>query len=156
MVNFWKQKKSSFNWKKNSILKKVFWKTFSKVFQILKKNYTSFIVNLNGKVMSIVFPCLQKCLTPFYILVVVLTEKRLLERLVEMYSRPESTNHEHILSAINVLIEDNPTAINQAKNMTNLNLKQILHDRLDMISEDPRYLEEKEMATKIFEGLFQN
>ena len=106
--------------------------------------------------MSIVFPCLQKCLTPFYILVVVLTEKRLLERLVEMYSRPESTNHEHILSAINVLIEDNPTAINQAKNMTNLNLKQILHDRLDMIREDPRYLEEKEMATKIFEGLFQN
>lgn len=100
------------------------------------------------------FFCSSICSNPD--IKVVLTEKRLLESLVDMYSNPDSTIHEHILSAINVLIEDNPAAISQAKNMTNLNLKQILKDRLEIIRDDPRYLEEKEMATKIFEGLFQN
>lgn len=86
----------------------------------------------------------------------ILTEKRLLEKLVEMYSKLDSNVHEHVLSAINVLIEDNPTAISQAKNMRNLNLKEILKNRIELIDNDPRFLEEKSMATKIFEGLFQN
>lgn len=84
------------------------------------------------------FFCSSICCNPD--VKVLLTEKRLLERLVDMYSNPDSTIHEHILSAINVLIEDNPTAISQAKNMTNLDLKQIIKDRLEIIRDDPRYL----------------
>lgn len=86
----------------------------------------------------------------------ILTEKCLLQHLVQMYSNPNCTIHEHVLSAINVLIDENPAAIKQAKNMKDLNLKVILKNRLEIIRDDPRYLEEKEMATKIFEGLFQN
>jgi len=85
-----------------------------------------------------------------------LTKKHLLEKLIEMYSQVESNTHEYALSAINVLIDENPEAINQAKNMTSFNLKQILKDRLDVINTDPQYQEEKLMATKIYEGLFQN
>lgn len=85
-----------------------------------------------------------------------LTDKKLLELLVQMYSQPDSNIHEHILAAINILIDENPSAIKQAKNLKNIDMKQILNNRLEIIRDDPRFLEEKEMATKIFEGLFQN
>lgn len=85
-----------------------------------------------------------------------LTSKHLIETLVEMYSRPDSNIHEHLLSAITVLIDDNPNAIRQAKEMKNFNFKQILTHRINTIQDDPRYLEEKEMATKLFQDLFQN
>jgi hypothetical protein len=70
----------------------------------------------------------------------ILTSKKLLETLVEMYSQQDSNIHEHILSAINMLIEENPSAINQAKNMKNIDMKQILKNRLEIIRDDPRYL----------------
>lgn len=73
-----------------------------------------------------------------------------------MYSQPDSNVHEHLLSAITVLIDDNPVAIRQAKEMKNFNFKQILTQRIDTINDDPRFLEEKEMATKLFQDLFQN
>ena len=42
-----------------------------------------------------------------------------------MYSQLDSNVHEHLLSAITVLIDDNPAAIQQAKGMKNFNFKQI-------------------------------
>ena len=60
--------------------------------------------------------------------------------LVGMYSQPDSNIHEHILSAINVLIEENPAALKQAKCMKNIEMKQILKNRLEIIRDDPRYL----------------
>lgn len=85
-----------------------------------------------------------------------LTEKRLIETLIGMYRDPNSNIHEHILSAINIIIDDNPNAIKQAKEMKEINFKEILTNRIQIINEDPRHNEEKEMATKIFENLFQN
>jgi hypothetical protein len=73
-----------------------------------------------------------------------------------MYRKPDANIHEHILSAISVLIDDNPTAIKQAKEMKEINFKQILTHRIEVIRDDPRYDEERDMATKIFETLFQN
>lgn len=73
-----------------------------------------------------------------------------------MYKKPDSEIHEHILSAINILIENNPAAIKQAKEMKDINFKQIITDRLQIINDDPRCLEEKDMANKLFETLFQN
>lgn len=68
-----------------------------------------------------------------------LTEKRLIETLIEMYRNPESNIHEHILSAINVLIEENPQAIKQAQEMKDVNFKKILTDRIQTIANDSRY-----------------
>lgn len=85
-----------------------------------------------------------------------LTNKRIIETLVDMYNKPESNIHEHILSAINVLIDDNPTCIQQAKELKQLNFKQILSQRLENIKDDPRYQEETEIATKLYNTLFQN
>jgi len=85
-----------------------------------------------------------------------LTNKHLIETLVEMYSQLDSNVHEHLLSAITVLIDDNPAAIQQAKGMKNFNFKQILTQRINMIRDDPRFDEEREMATKLFDNLFQN
>lgn len=56
-----------------------------------------------------------------------------------MYRQPDSNIHEHILSAINILIDDNPNAIKQAKEMKEVNFKQILTDRIRLINEDPRF-----------------
>ena len=39
----------------------------------------------------------------------------MIETLVDLYRTDESNIHEHILSAINMLIDENPTAIKQAK-----------------------------------------
>ena len=68
------------------------------------------------------------------------TQKHLLEHLVKLYSQAEINIHEHVLSAISVLIDNNPEALNQAKSMSNLNLKKTLLDRLEVIRDDPRYL----------------
>lgn len=103
---------------------------------------------------KICFLCSSICNNPK--IKVELTNKRLIEKLIEMYRQPDSNIHEHILSAINVLIDDNPLAIKQAKEMSNMNFKQILADRIQIIGNDPRFNEEKEMATKMFENLFQN
>jgi len=73
-----------------------------------------------------------------------------------MYSKPDVNIHEHLLSAITVLIDDNPLAIKQAKEMKNFNFKQILTQRIDIIRDDPRFLEEKEQAQQLFNSLFQN
>ena len=62
-----------------------------------------------------------------------------METLIHMYNKPDSNIHEHILSAINVLIDDNPEAIKQAKEMKNINFKQILTERIAAISSDPRH-----------------
>lgn len=85
-----------------------------------------------------------------------LTNRNLIKTLIDMYSFPDSNIHEHILSAINVLIDENPKAIKQAKEMKDLNFKQILSQRIELIGNDPRFQEEKEMVTKIYENLFQN
>ena len=69
-----------------------------------------------------------------------LTDKKLLELLVQMYSQPDSNIHEHILAAINILIDENPAAIKQAKNLKNIDMKQILKNRLEIIRDDPRFL----------------
>ena len=68
------------------------------------------------------------------------TQKHFLEHLVKLYSQEETNIHEHVLSAISVLIDNNPEAISQAKLMSNLNLKKTLSDRLEVIRDDPRYL----------------
>ena len=68
-----------------------------------------------------------------------LTNKRLVETLINMYNRPESNIHEHILSAINVLIDDNPESLKQAKEMNQINFKQILSERIALINSDPRH-----------------
>lgn len=67
-----------------------------------------------------------------------LTQKRSIEVLIDLYRQPESSIHEHILSAINVLIDDNPLAIKQAKEMK-FNFKQILTERISHIQEDPSF-----------------
>ena len=68
-----------------------------------------------------------------------LTNKRLVETLINMYNRSESNIHEHILSAINVLIDDNPESLKQAREMKQINFKQILCERIALISSDPRH-----------------
>lgn len=85
-----------------------------------------------------------------------LTKKNLIQTLIEMYRQPESNIHEHILSAISVLIDDNPTAVRQAKDMKEINFKQILTQRIQMIADQPPHDEERQMATTLFESLFQN
>ena len=67
------------------------------------------------------------------------TNKKLIETLIHMYNRPDSNIHEHILSAINVLIDDNPESIKQAKEMKQINFKEILSERIATISSDPRH-----------------
>lgn len=84
-----------------------------------------------------------------------LTQKQLIKILIEMYQHDNHDVHEHILSAINVLIDDNPQAIQQAKEMS-VNFKQILTNRLERISDDPRHDEERDMAKRMFQSLFQN
>ena len=71
-----------------------------------------------------------------------------------MYSFSDSNIHQHIISAINVIIDDNPNAIKQAKEMKDLNFKQILAKRIELIQNDPHFQEEKDMVTKIYENLF--
>lgn len=73
-----------------------------------------------------------------------------------MYSKPDVNIHEHLLSAITVLIEENPAAIRQAKEMKSFNFKQILTQRIEIIRDDPRFLEEKEQAQQLFDNLFKN
>lgn len=68
-----------------------------------------------------------------------LTQKHLIQILIDMYRNSELNIHEHILSAINILIDDNPNAIKHAKEMKEVNFKQILIDRLDTIAGDPRF-----------------
>lgn len=85
-----------------------------------------------------------------------LTNKKMVGTLIDMYRKPETLIHEHILSAISVLIDDNPVAIEQAKEMKEINFKQILTNRIEAIQGEPRHDEEREMATRIFETLFQN
>jgi hsp70-interacting protein len=68
-----------------------------------------------------------------------LTQIHLIETLVDMYRQTESNIHEHILAAINILIDDNPPAIKQAKEMKEINFKQILQQRIQLINGDPRH-----------------
>ena len=68
-----------------------------------------------------------------------LTKKHLIEALIRMYNKPDSNIHEHILSAISVLIDDNPECIKQAKEMKEINFKQLLTDRIATIASDPRH-----------------
>lgn len=67
-----------------------------------------------------------------------LTQKKLIFNLIDIYQQNNHEIHEHILSAINVLIDDNPEAIRQAKEL-NVNFKQMLSDRLEAIAGDPRH-----------------
>jgi hsp70-interacting protein len=66
-----------------------------------------------------------------------LTKKKLIETLIDMYRQPDSNIHEHVLSAINVMIDDNPVAIEQARQMKEINFKQILSQRIELIRNDP-------------------
>ncbi|CAF0785493.1 unnamed protein product [Brachionus calyciflorus] len=84
-----------------------------------------------------------------------LTERKLIKNLVNLYQENDHDIHEHILSAINILIDNNPKAIQQAKEME-VNFKHILNNRIQLIKGDERHLEEFEMASKIFQSLFQN
>ena len=71
-----------------------------------------------------------------------LTNKRLIETLIDMYRQEESNIHEHVLSAISVLIDDNPLAIQQAKQLMSndvITFKQMLTNRVVRIADDPRY-----------------
>ena len=68
-----------------------------------------------------------------------LTKKNLIETLIDLYRKPELNIHEHLLSAINVLIDENPSAIKQAKDMKEVNFKQILSQRIESIRDDPRH-----------------
>jgi hypothetical protein len=52
-----------------------------------------------------------------------------------MYSKPDVNIHEHLLSAITVLIDDNPLAIKQAKEMKNFNVEVFIKD-LDKLFND--------------------
>jgi hypothetical protein len=85
-----------------------------------------------------------------------LTNKKLIETLIEMYRKSDTNIHEQILSAISPLIDENPEAIRQAKEMPGINFKQILTQRIEATRDDPRFDEERQMATHIFETLFQN
>jgi len=85
-----------------------------------------------------------------------LSNRGLMQTLIEMYLRNDSTIHERLLSAIYILIDDNPIAIRQAQEMKNINFKQVLQLRIHSLGDDPRYEEEKEMANKIYQNLFQN
>ena len=66
-----------------------------------------------------------------------LTKKKLIETLIDMYRQPDLNIHEHVLSAINILIDDNPVAIEQARQMKEINFKQILSQRIELIRNDP-------------------
>lgn len=68
-----------------------------------------------------------------------LTEKKLISSLIDIYRQDNHDVHEHILSAINVLIDDNPEAVKQAKQLENIDFKQLLTDRLRIAANDPRH-----------------
>ncbi|RNA05940.1 Hsp70-binding 1 [Brachionus plicatilis] len=85
-----------------------------------------------------------------------LTQKRLISDLIHIYKQDDHQIHEHILSAINVLIDDNPEAIKQAKELENIDFKKLLKDRLRAIEQDPRHDEERNMASTIYRNLFEN
>lgn len=68
-----------------------------------------------------------------------LTNRNLIRTLVDLYRNPDIHIHEHLLSAISVLIEENPLAIKQAKEMTEINFKQVLAQRIELIKDDPRF-----------------
>jgi len=77
-----------------------------------------------------------------------LTKKRLIENLIDMYNDTDSNIHEHVLSAINTLIDDNPDSVKQAIEMKQINFKELLQRRISIISNDPRFEEELYMAKK--------
>jgi hypothetical protein len=56
-----------------------------------------------------------------------------------MYNTTEYNIHEHILAAIIALIDNNPKAIKQAKQM-NLDFKNIISRRLSVVENDPSSL----------------
>ncbi len=80
--------------------------------------------------------------------------------MIDLYRKQDHNIHEHVLSAINVLIDDNPEAINQAAKKKDfsqeINFKQILNERLEQTKGDSRYDEERDMAKRILQNLFQN
>lgn len=63
----------------------------------------------------------------------------LIEKLINIYSQTQLNIHEHVLSAITSLIDNNPSAIKQAKNM-NLNFKNIISQRIQIVQDDPSQL----------------
>jgi len=83
------------------------------------------------------------------------TKKQVLAKLIDMYRQNEHNIHEHVLSAITTLIDDNPEAIRQAKEM-HLDFKAILTQRLVQIENDPSFEEEKCSAISLMESLFKN
>lgn len=67
------------------------------------------------------------------------TEKRLIETLIDFYRHSDQSNHEHVLSCINVLVEENPDAVAQALEMKHIDFKKTLIDRMNAISDDPSH-----------------
>lgn len=68
-----------------------------------------------------------------------LTQKKLINSLIDIYRQDNHDTHEHILSAINVLIDDNPEAVRQAKQLENVDFKHLLSERLRITENDPRH-----------------
>lgn len=85
-----------------------------------------------------------------------LTDKKLVENLIELYRQPESTIHEQVLSAINVLVDENPKAVKQAIEMKDVDFKTILRNRIEATSDDPRFSEECDMAKSLLDKFFKN
>ena len=59
--------------------------------------------------------------------------------MINIYSQTQLNVHEYVLSAITSLIDNNPVAIKQAKNM-NLNFKNMITQRIQIIENDPSHL----------------
>lgn len=85
-----------------------------------------------------------------------LTDKKLVEDLIELYRKPESTIQEQVLSAINVLVDENPKAVKQAIEMKDVDFKTILRNRIEATSDDPRFSEECDMAKSLLDKFFKN
>lgn len=64
------------------------------------------------------------------------TKLFLIDTLISMYRLTQLNIHEYVLAAIIALIENNPNAIKQAKEM-NLDFKNIISQRLSIIENDP-------------------
>ena len=64
-----------------------------------------------------------------------------MQTLIDLYRETDSNCHEHLISTINVLIENNPKAVQQAKEMKDIDFKDVITKRLDAIQNDQRFNE---------------
>jgi len=98
-----------------------------------------------------------------------LTEKKLVEKLIDTYNKETATGTapgdenteksqlmEQLLSAIRALLDENPSAVEQAKKMQQIDFKQILTARIEATKGQSAQDEERQMAEKMFTDFFQN